>query len=498
LSQSLFDCTVQFGGTMTRMTFLLPALGLGFLAACAPDLGPLPEPKSEASLLSQKSFAAPNAEWPAQDWWTIYHDRVLNGLILDGLAASPDIEIAGARVKEADAEAQQAGAALYPSLTANGEASEFRESLNQGFPKQFQAFLPHGWHSQGQLTANANYDLDLFGGNRAAFAAATSDADAASVDLAQARLTLSTAIASAYADLVQLAADRTAAQESLSEREQSAELVRQRQAQQLENEGELSQARSRSADAKADLDQIDGQIALVRNQLAALVGKGPDRGLEIPLPGTVELKPFGVPSTLGIDLVGRRPDIVAARLRAQAASSRIQVAHAAYYPNINLSGDFGLQAIYLADLVSPASQMGQLGPAISLPIFDGGRIESRYRNARAQYDEAVANYDKTLIQALHEVGDALANERELSTELADAKVALTEGENAYRIATLRYQGGLSRYLDVLTSEDTLVVQRRRVADLEARAFGQDVALIRALGGGFEANAISASGAVSKQ
>lgn len=482
---------------MTRM-FLLPVLGLGLLAACAPDLGPLPEVQSEASLQSQKSFTAPAAEWPSQDWWSAYHDPVLDQLIQEGLAGSPDIAIAVARVKEADAAAQQAGAALLPSLTGKGGASEFRESLNQGFPPQFQQFLPHGWHSQGQVTANADYDLDLFGANRASFAAATSDADAASVDLAQARLTISTAIASAYANLVQLAADRAAAQEALSEREQSADLVGQRQTQQLENEGALSQARSRSADAKADLDQIDGQIAVARNQLAALVGNGPDRGLDFPLPQPIHLKPFGVPSTLGMDLVGRRPDIVAAKLRAEAASSRIQVAHAAYYPNINLTGDFGLQAIYLANLVQPASQMGQLGPAISLPIFDGGRIESGYRNARAQYDEAVANYDKTLIEALHDVGDVLANQRELGTELSDAKVALQEGENAYRIATLRYQGGLSRYLDVLTSEDTLVVQRRRVADLEARAFGQDVALVRALGGGFEANARSAPGASSKE
>ena len=295
---------------------------------------------------------------------------------------------------------------------------------------------------------------------------------------------------------MQLVADRAASQESLTERQQSAELVRQRQSQQLENEGELSQARSRSAGAQADLDQIDGQIALARNQLAALVGKGPDRGLDIALPGTVQLKPFGVPSSLGVDLIGRRPDIVAAKLRADAASKRIDVAHAAYYPNINLNGDLGFQALGLVNLISPASEIGQIGPALSLPIFDGGRIEGGYRNARAQYDEAVANYDKTLTQALRDVADVLANQHELSTELADAKVALAESENAYRIATLRYEGGLSRYLDVLTSEDTLVVQRRRVADLQARAFGQDVALVRALGGGFEANANGAGGGVS--
>lgn len=476
---------------MRKTTLFLPLAALGLVAACAPDLGPLPQPKGEAQLATEKSFAAPDRPWPAQDWWTAYRDPQLTALIAEGLAGSPDIRAAEARVRAADALAQQSGAALYPHLTANGSVSEERQSLNMGFPKQFQAFLPHGWHDQGQVTGNVSYDLDLFGANRAAFASATSEADAAGVDLAGARLTLSTAIASAYAELVELVADRAAAQASLSEREQSADLVRQRASQQLENQGEVAQALSRSAGARADLDQIDGQIALARNQLAALVGKGPDRGLELALPGDVQLEPFGAPTTLGVDLIGRRPDIVAARLRAEAASSRIKVAHAAFYPNINLNGDLGYQAIGIQDLISPASMIGQIGPAISLPIFDGGRIEGGYRNARAQYDEAVANYDKTLTNALHEVADALANQRELTAELAHAREALTQSEDAYRIATLRYQGGLSRYLDVLTSEDTLVAQRRRVTDLQARAFGQDVALVRALGGGF---ATSADGA----
>ena len=326
-----------------------------------------------------------------------------------------------------------------PQLTANGSASETRQSLNQGFPDQFKSFLPHGWHDQGQVTGNLDYTLDLFGQNRAAFIAATSEAEAARVDMAEARLTLSTAIAIAYANLEQLAADRTAAADALSDRRQSAELVRQRQSQQLENEGEVSQALSRTAAAEADLDRIDGQIALARNQLAALVGKGPDRGLDIALPTTVQLKPFGVPKRLSADLIGRRPDIVAARLRAGAAASRIDVAHAAYYPNIDLSGDFGLQAFGLGDLISPASMIGQIGPAVSLPIFDGGRIEGGYRNARAQYDEAVANYDKTLTGAFHDVADVLANQRELAKELGHTRPRCQESENAYRIAKLRYR-----------------------------------------------------------
>jgi NodT family efflux transporter outer membrane factor (OMF) lipoprotein len=476
--------TRHLGAVRSLRGASVAALVLLGLAACAPDLGPLPEPTPVQTYASDRSFTAPQAAWPQADWWKAYGDSQLDGLMDEALAGSPDLKIAEARFREADAAQRDSASNLWPTLTANGSAYEQRESLHQGFPAAFQPLLPHGWHSWGSATGNLDYDIDLFGKNRAALAAATSDAQAAQVDIAAARLTISTAVAGAYANLVQLTADRAAANNALVVRQQSADLVAQRLKQQLENTGVLSQAQSRVESAKADLDDVDGQIAVVRNQLAALLGKGPDRGLDIALPAKPQVAAFGVPSSLSLDLLGRRPDIVAARLRAESAASRIKVAHAAYYPNIELTGDLGYQSFGIADLISPASRIGQLGPAISLPIFDGGKIEAGYRNARATYDEAVATYDKTLTMALREVADALANQRELNAELVHARAALAASEDAYRVASLRYKGGLSRYLDVLTAEDTLVQQRRSVADLQAKSFAQDVALVQALGGGF--------------
>ena len=130
------------------------------------------------------------------------------------------------------------------------------------------------------------------------------------------------------------------------------------------------------------------------------------------------------------------------------------------------------------------SLIGAIGPALHLPIFDGGRIEGAYRGARASYDEAVASYDKTLVASLKDVADAMAAERELERERGHSRAALKEIDTAYKTAKARYQGGLARYLDVLTAEDTLVLERRRVADLDASELAQDVVLIRALGGGF--------------
>ena len=453
-------------------------------AACAPDLGGPPQIAPAASYETARSFTAPTSAWPDEAWWKAYNDPVLNQLVDEAVAGSPDLKIAEARLREADAAEEQAGSALWPSLNLAGAVQPTRESLNQGFPSQFQSFLPHGWHTQGSLEGTLDYQLDFFGKNRAALAAATSEQEAAAVDAAEARVTLSTSVANAYANLMRLGADRDAAVEALRVRNESAALIDDRVRQQLENVGEASQEKSRVASAKADIDAIDSQIAHARDEIAALLGKGPDRGLDIALPKGITVKALGLPPTLAVDLVGRRPDIVAARLRAEAAASRIDVAHADYYPNIDLSGYYGVQSLDVTSLFQRASIIGQIGPAIHLPVFDGGKIESGYRNARAEYDESVATYDKTLTQALQEVADAAADERALAQQLQHARMALAESENAYRIAKLRYSGGLSRYLDVLTAEDTLVTLKRQVADLEAQAFAQDVALVRALGGGF--------------
>jgi NodT family efflux transporter outer membrane factor (OMF) lipoprotein len=462
---------------------LCAAAVLTCLAACAPDLGTAPNPGRPGGFATATSFAAPQRPWPDAEWWKAYHDRELDSLIETALADAPDMKIAEARLTQAQAAEQQSGAALLPTLGLNAQGGPTEITRNQGFPNQFKQYLPKGWHTNGQITGDLAYELDLFGKNRAALAAATSDAQAAQVDMAEARLALSTSIAGAYADLLRLSADRAAAEDAARVREQSAELVHQRRAQQLENEGVVAQADALVGAAQADLDAIDGSIAKTRNAIAALLGQGPDTGLAIPVPTNPRLAPFGLPHDLAADLIGRRPDIVAARLRAQAAADRIKAAHADYYPNIDLSASYGVQSFDIQDLFTADSLMGHVGPAIHLPIFDGA-IEGRYRAARAEYDEAVATYDKTLSVALQQVADTIADERALAAQLTHSHQSLGAAEEAYRIATLRYRGGLSRYLDVLTAEDTLVIERQKVADLEAQAFADDVALVRALGGGF--------------
>jgi NodT family efflux transporter outer membrane factor (OMF) lipoprotein len=440
------------------------------------------------SLENPQTFAAPEGKWPSDRWWDAYNDPQLSALIEEGLAKSPTLEVAAARVSAAQAQAQATGAATLPTITGDATAGYTRQSLNAGFPDQFKPLLPHGWNDAGSASLQLQYQLDFFGRNRAALAAATSQADAAAADEAAARLQISTGIAVAYADLRRLIADRSALSSIVDLRTNSAQLVRQRFQAGLENQGQAAQADSEVASARADLAAIDGQIARARNEIAALMGEGPDRGLAINDPTSPQLAPLALPPTLGADLIGRRPDIVAARARAQAAAQRINVARADFYPDINLSALVGVQSLGLNLLTQGDSRYGTVGPAISLPIFEGGRLEGQYRGAHAEYEEAVATYNQTLVNALRDVANALADRRALDAQITQAHAALASAEQSYSVARQRYDAGLSTYIDVLTVENSLVAQRRNVADLEAQAFSVDVELARALGGGFAAAA----------
>jgi len=459
------------------------AAATALLAGCAPvpRLGAAPRPAAPDTFAATQSFAAPERAWPADRWWQAWRDPALDRLIEEGLAGSPDIATAAARLRKAEGLRQQAGAALAPTLNAAGEVVLTKQSYNEGIPAEF---VPKGWQGAGQGALSANLDLDLWGRRRAALAAATSEAEAARVDLAQARLILTTAIAEGYAQLAQLYADRDVAADAARVRADTVRLTAQRVRNGLDTRGELRQADARLPAARADIAALDEAIGLTRNRLAALIGAGPDRGLAIARPAAIKAPDFGLPSRLALSLVGRRPDIVASRLRAEAAASRIKAARAAFYPDVNLAGLIGVESLGLGNLVKGSSTYGSVGPAITLPLFEGGQLSGAYRGARADYDAAVASYDSTLLTALHEVADAATSQRALAVRLAEQKRALAAAGEAYTIARMRYQGGLANQLTVLTAEDTLLASRRAVADLEARGLLLDVALVRALGGGF--------------
>ncbi|MEC3912256.1 efflux transporter outer membrane subunit [Sphingobium sp. CR2-8] len=479
------------------------ASSLLLLAACAavPDLGAKPELRAPASVAAARSLTASPVAWPGDGWWRAYGDPQLDQLIAEGLRASPDVAAASARFRKAAGMAQQAGAALLPSADLDASAAATKQSYNMGQPRNF---VPKGWLGTGRVALDLGFDLDLWGRNRAALAAATSETRAAQIDAQQARLALTTGIADAYADLARLHDEADIAQQTLDIRMASQKLAADRQRNGLDTRGSVRQADATVSSARAQLSAATMAIELRQHQIAALIGAGPDRGLSITRPKIGALAPLGLPADVTTNLVARRPDIAAALARTEAAAKRIKVARADFFPAVRLSALIGVQSLgydtvftgtsatgapkpFINSLFDKGSLFGNVGPAISLPIFHGGALQGQYRGARATYDEAVASYDKTVLTAYQEVADAVTMRRTLDQRLVDARAAVTASQDAYAIAQKRYKGGLSTYLDVLNVEDQLLGARQSLAGLEASAFSTDIALIRALGGGFAAS-----------
>ena len=450
-------------------------------SACAsvPHLGPKPIPHAAADYASSRSLAGNSAEWPGDGWWKHYSDAQLDQLISEGLSDSPDLAAAAARFRRAQGLAQAAGAKLLPTIDANASVSETNPSNNLGVPGS-------GFNELGNVGLSFNFDLDLWGKNRAALRGAKKDADAARYDAQEARLMLTTGIASAYADLTALYAQRDSLESALDIRTKTLGLVKQRVDIGLDNDSALRLAEARIPQTKADLAATDEAIMLNKHAVAALMGQGPDRALTIerPAPGTLVAQ--GLPANASIDLIGRRPDIAAARMRLEAAAERIKEARAAFYPNISISALAGFSSLGLGSLFGGGSAFGSVTPAISLPLFHGGSLQGQYRGRRGEYDEAVALYDGQVIQALRETADAVTSQKSLIDRLGQSRTALTSYEQALDLAQIRYKQGLSTYLDVLTAEESVVNARLVVAQLATRAFTLDVQLVRALGGGFAA------------
>ena len=461
----------------------LAALVAAALAACAtlPDPQPRPQGKPAGQYAAEQSFAAPAASWPADRWWQDYRDAQLDALITEALAGSPTMAAAKARLERARSNAQITGAALQPQVSANGSITEQKQSSNYLTPP---SATPEGWNDYGRATLDFSWELDFWGKNRAALAAATSEVDATRADEAQARITLATSVASAYAELARLHAALETATAARDVRAKTAALFRQRFENGLETLASVRSAESRRAGAEADVLSLNEQLGLQRNRIAAFLGAGPDRGLKIAAPAIDLGRTFALPEQIPAELLGRRPDIVAARLRAEAAGKRIDQARAAFYPNVNLSAFIGVQALQLNNLNKSGSGIGSIGPAISLPIFDGGRLRGQLRGTEADYAEAIANYDRAVVQALQDVADAATSQKLLGAQIARTDESVAAAREAWQIQGNRYTGGLATYLDVLSAEETLLSSLRTQTDLHSRSLALDVALVRALGGGY--------------
>ena len=456
------------------------------LAGCASTGGLHTDgtPTDTAALHGERSFAkiqTTPAAWPASDWWTKLGDVQLDALITEALKDNPDLASADARAKEAQSQVAAQNAKRLPTVNAAGSvAGVYLPTTAVPAP------IGGSFGTYPAVYASFNWSLDLWGGKRAAWEAAVGQARAAEVDAHAARLTLSVNVARAYVQLGYAFAEKDVTDAQLKRANASHALVKQRVAAGIDNRLQIKQAETEVASAEQQAAVADEAIDAARIALAVLLGKGPDRGLDIARPQALQPTALALPPNLTADLIGRRADLVAARWRVEAATKSIAAVKTEFLPNIGLSAFAGLTSSSFDNLLSLPARFALVQPAISLPIFDGGRRRSDLNNADAGYDLAVAHYNSTLVGAINDVADKLANLGSLQTQIAAQQRAVDAARGAYELSQQRYKAGIGSYLDTLSVQQQLLTAEQRAAALAAQQVDTSVRLVQALGGGFDA------------
>jgi NodT family efflux transporter outer membrane factor (OMF) lipoprotein len=437
---------------------------------------------SPAQYESGQSLPSQGGQWPSVDWANQFGDPQLPQLIAEALEGSPSIAQAQARIAKASSYIESSRSALYPKV--NGSYSWNREmfSANSIYPP------PYGgtWYSENNVLASASWDLDLWGKNRQRLGQAVSQEKATEADLQQARVTLAASVASTYNQLAQLYALRDIAAREIANRQDIGRITNGRVVAGLDTNVERQTANGNIATSQANVTDLDGQITTVRYQLGALLGKGPDRGLQIAKPVLTAGNTVTLPDNVPADLVSRRPDIVAARWQVEAEIHDVKEAKAEFFPDVNLSAGFGFDAFGWGRFLTSASRQMQFGPAVHLPIFDAGALRSQLKGRYADFDLDVANYNQTLINALSEVATQISTIRSIDQQSGDAQRALDASTKAYQLAVIRYKAGLSEQLQVLNADQNRLAAEQTVTNLKMRRRDMQIGLIKALGGGFDA------------
>jgi len=478
--------TIRRLAGMTRRAPVMLAL---LLAACASHDGIAPrssmnDPASLSATRSLQGVRLTPAAWPEADWWKSLGDPQLGKLIEEALAGNPTIGMAQARVVNASAAIFLARAKLGLSTEFNADASRQRNS-RYGTSVN----LAGRTFNLYELSLDFSHQFDFWNRHQSALEAAVGRLKAAEVDVHAARLTLSAAVARAYIQLALYAEQLDIVRASLRQREGVLALARSRHDNGLDTAVDLRLAEAAIPDARARMTALEGAIALTRNELAALLGKGPDRGLDLAMPRLQGLMDVALPSDLPADLVGRRPDIVASRWRIQASQKEIDSAKAAFYPNINIAAYIGLQGLSFTNLLLPGAQIFGLTPAFQLPLFGGATLQGNLTARDAEYDLAVEQYNQLLIESLRQVADQVAAMQSIDAQRSDTEQSLAAENQAHQLASIRYQSGLANRLPVLISETQVLARRMQIAELRARRFEASINLIRALGGGYEQTAL---------
>lgn len=462
-----------------RMKRIYPLLLAALLSGCAAiDTQPLPLSQVEGAALGLQSS---QISWPEDQWWLRYHDPQLNQVIEQALQQSPSLQIVEARLRKAQALVGNARAVQLPQVDANYSLTRQRYSERYSTPAPYAGSM----YTDNSLRLNVGFDLDFWGKNRALYASALSQQDAASADIQVARNALISAVTQSYFNLQNALAQASMLKTLEQQYQEILTITEQRINAGLDTEVELQQARSSLASTRAQQLQAEGNAQLLRNQIASLMGFGPSAGEQLTAV-SLALPAQLLPTQIPMELLGRRPDILVAKLAIEASQSKIDAAKADFFPNINLNAFAGFLSLGADNLLHGDSGVYGVGPAISLPIFHGGALNAQLHARQAETDEAIATYNQRVIDSVREVADAISAIHTLQARQQQQQQAYDAIALARDIAVERYKSGLGDYVQVLLAQNTVTQQALLTTDLRVQAFNLDAQLATALGGGFQA------------
>ena len=414
-------------------------------------------------------------------WWELYQDPVLNDLVAKALENNTDIKMAVARVEEADAYLQEVGAALFPTIDLQSNATRSRISEVSVIPV-FEGLDPvrqiYG------ISLGTAFELDFWGKVRRAKEAAYAQALATHYARDTVYLSLSGLVATNYLLLRSLDAQLSVSRNILGNLEESLGITKRRLEGGFTSGLDVYQAETARSNKVAQITELTRQRAISEHQLAVLTG-ALDLKLEegdiktLPIPPT---PPAGLPSSL----LESRPDVRQAEEQIIAATANIGVAKAALFPSITLTSRFGRESITLGNLIKSAADIWTAGIHLNLPIFDAGRLLARLDQASAQQKQALASYESAIRAAFREVNDALVTVRQSSEQEAALQASEESSRKALQIAENRYKSGFSGYLEVLVSQRAHNDAALAVIQSRQNRLVATVDLFKALGGGWEA------------
>lgn len=414
------------------------------------------------------------------DWWLLFDDPMLSGLMRDLNSANLNIAQAEAQYRQAQAQLQGARAGFFPTVGASSSASR------SGTGSAGSSSGSSSVSNQYSLSGTVSWEPDLWGRISRTVEAGEAGLQAGGADLAATRLSMQSTLAQTYFDLRVTDAERRLLQQTVQAYTQSLALTRNRYDAGIAAQADIETSTAQLENARAQALALDRQRAQLENAIAVLLGRTP---AEFSLPETtVAARVPVVPVELPSELLLRRPDVIAAERRTAQANARIGVAQAAWFPNLALTAQGGFRSGQWAQWLTAPASFWSLGPALALTIFDGGAREAQLREARAAYDAQAANYRQTALTALREVEDYLVQLSVLGHEQVVQGRALAAARESLRLTQNQYQAGLIDYLSVVQVETTALNAERSALALVAGRLAASVQLIAALGGGWNPEA----------